>query len=93
MVKHQFDEPGCLRGLHFGRTGRSFVGVRVADWVRADLLFRQLPRPETQERRDHGDQDAGPEWNRLTADDYLHLVEETEKMEESKDCEKRCCHP
>ena len=49
---------------------------------------RQLPRPETQERRDQGDQDADPKWNRLTADDYLHLVQEAEQMEQSKDRKK-----
>ena len=51
------------------------------------ILFRQLPHPKTEERRDHGQGRADPDWNRLTAESYLGLRKETDKMTERYNCE------
>ena len=74
-----------MSGVGFG------VRFSSSDFARSTMLFRQLPHPKTQERRDHGERRADPKWNRLSADNYLGLVEETEKMAESKEREKQRC--
>jgi len=53
------------------------------------MLFRQLPHPKTQERGDQGERRADPKGNHLSADSYLGLAQETEKMAKSKEREKQ----
>ena len=60
-------------------------------FCKVEMLFRQLPQPKAQERPDHDDRRAEPEWNCVMADNYLRVLKQTEKMAESKEREKERC--
>jgi len=66
--------------------GRELGGVRV------NQNARQLPHPETEERREEGDRRTDPDRDRLVADNALGLTDKPKQMGESKEGEKKRCH-